>query len=358
MMNRKILQALRIGILCCALVAIWRPCNRRLTFIQENEQIGFKGDTITCAIALGKNLQESLKYGLHYQLLQDFAETEGCEINIITITDSTDYADSLRKGVYDIVALRTGRDSLDFEGIDFSWSYDGAHALAVAESRPAGLKEVNWRLQYLVNTGQFNDMEEMFRVGYNPFKIAENGGTRKRLSPYDASIKKYAKMLGWDWRMLAALIYKESKFTINNVSHRGAVGLMQVRPSTATRYGVTDLLNPEQNIMAGTTNIKIIQDNYFADGFDLEEKEKFTLAAYNAGVGRIADCRRLAAEMGKDNHVWSNIVSVIPYMHDEEYLDSTEVVQYGYFNGAETIAYVESVKEIYDTFCAICPYSK
>lgn len=340
------------------MLAVCRPCNRSMGDMDEDGH-SYKGEHIRCAIALGSSLQESLKYGLNYEILQDFAESEGCEIEIVMINDSTDYADSLRKGVFDIVALRTGRDSLDFEGVDFSWSYDGVHAMAVAEDRYEALGEINRRLFYIVSSGIYEDMEKMFKVGYNPFTRAESGITSKHLSPYDAIIKKYAKELGWDWRMLAALIYKESKFTINNVSFRGAVGLMQVRPSTAACYGIYNLLDPEQNIKAGTTNIKKIQNNYFSsEEFSVEEKEKFTLAAYNAGVGRITDCRRLASSMGKNIYVWDDVKSVIPMMSDTELLDTTDVIQYGQFSGVETIAYIDDVKSIYDAFCTICPSSK
>ncbi|MBQ0044315.1 MAG: transglycosylase SLT domain-containing protein [Bacteroidales bacterium] len=349
---------LRHALCTLLMLPICHPCSRNMDDM-ENDGHSYKGEHIRCAIALGSSLQESLKYGLNYEILQDFAEAEGCDIEIVMINDSTDYADSLRKGVFDIVALRTGRDSLDFEGIDFSWSYDGVHALAVAEDRYTALGEINMRLFEIVSSGKYDEMEKMFKVGYDPFKRAESGITSKHLSPYDAIIKRYAKELGWDWRMLAALIYKESKFTINNVSLRGAVGLMQVRPSTAAAYGIQNLLDPEQNIKAGTANIKAIQDKYFAsEEFTIDEKEKFTLAAYNAGVGRIADCRRLAASMGKSSYVWDEVKSVIPYMSDTELLDTTDVIQYGHFSGVETIAYIDDVKNVYDAFCTICPTSR
>jgi len=288
---------------------------------------------------MGKGLRESLKYGLNYEILMDFAEAEGCNIEIVAINDTTNYADSLREGIFDIVATRIGRDSLDFSDIGFSWSYDGRHAMAVSDGNTYALQEINRHLNYLVTTGKFGELEKTFLVGYDPYALVESGTRVKRLSPYDAAIKQYAKQLGWDWRMLAALIYKESKFTINNVSPRGAIGLMQVLPSTASVYGIDNLLDPEENIKAGTAYLKAIQDKYFCEGFTVEEQEKFTLAAYNGGVGRITECRRRAADAGKDNHVWENI---------EVYLTDFR----------EIVAYVDSVKGIYDTFCTICPYSK
>ena len=155
--------------------------------------------------------------------------------------------------------------------------------------------------------------------------------------------------------MLAALIYQESKFTINNVSPRGAVGLMQVKPSTASSYGIDNLLDPEENIKAGTENIRKIQDKYFGEGFTPEDRECFTLAAYNAGVGRISDCRRLAEHLGRNSCSWEDVRETIPQMRDDELLDTTDVVSHGHFNGSATMAYVDSVKELYEAFCTICP---
>ena len=99
------------------------------------------------------------------------------------------------------------------------------------------------------------------------YKRAAKGVTSDRVSPYDELIKKYAKELGWDWRMLAAVVYQESKFSINSVSHRGAVGLMQVMPQTGLYYGVedltdkhreepkTDVLNPEDERVCRTDHL-------------------------------------------------------------------------------------------------------
>ena len=89
---------------------------------------------------------------------------------------------------------------------------------------------------------------------------------------------------------------------------------------------------------------------------DSSEKVKFTLAAYNAGEGRIADCRRFAEVREADKNSWESIVSIIPLMREESILNE-ESVKLGKFEGHETIAYVDSIMSIYDAFCKICPAS-
>ncbi len=59
-----------------------------------------------------------------------------------------------------------------------------------------------------------------------------------RISPYDQYIRKYSQQLGWDWRLLASLIYQESNFKTDVTSQVGASGLMQLMPTTAKRFGI------------------------------------------------------------------------------------------------------------------------
>ena len=87
-------------------------------------------------------------------------------------------------------------------------------------------------------------------------------------------------------------------------------------------------------------------------GVPHEDLVKFTLAAYNAGEGRIADCRNFAKAQNRNSNSWDEIVSIIPLMREDSILDE-ESVKLGKFQGHETIAYVSSIMEIYDAFCSI-----
>ena len=350
-MTERSARIIRLIICLVAMLTLWRPHNGK----RSGRESAFEGRELRCAISTGKNLRASLKYGLHYEMLQDFADRNCCSVVICEINDSTDYADSLKHGAFDIVAIRTDMDSSAIDGVTYSWSYDGSHAFIMSRKNQNEMRYLNRWLACLAANGELDTMKDMFSVNYDPVKKAAEGVRLRRLSPYDQIIRKYAATLGWDWRLLAALIYQESKFTINNVSPRGAVGLMQVMPSTARRYGIENLLDPEENIKAGTTNIRRIRDKYFNGDFEEADRDCFTLAAYNAGVGRISDCRKLAGHLGRNDRSWEDVRATIPHMRDDELLDTTDVVSHGHFNGSETIAYVDSVRELYDAFCIICP---
>ena len=90
------------------------------------------------------------------------------------------------------------------------------------------------------------------------------------------------------------------------------------------------------------------------EGLEGEELIKFTLAAYNAGEGRIIDCRNLAASRQFDNMSWEETIKVIPFMREDSILEE-ESVKLGKFQGHETIAYVEQIFSHYSAFCEICP---
>jgi membrane-bound lytic murein transglycosylase F len=209
-------------------------------------------------------------------------------------------------------------------------------------------------LTHIKGSHEYEQLQRKYYRSYNPHKKAEKGIKVSHVSPYDSIIKKYAKELGWDWRMLAAVVYQESKFSINSVSHRGARGLMQVMPKTAQYYGIEDLNDPDQNLKAGTSHLLRLQNMYAKSGMDKTEMIKFTLAAYNAGEGRIADCRNFAASKGIDKNSWDEIVSLIPLMREDSILEEKSV-KLGKFKGHETIAYVNNVMSLYESFCTIHP---
>lgn len=174
--------------------------------------------------------------------------------------------------------------------------------------------------------------------------------TSGRISPYDELIKKYSEVISWDWRLLASLIYQESRFFPDAESWAGASGLMQLMPSTATRFGVTNVFDPEQNISAGVRFIKWL-DDLLSDRFEDEsEKLKFILASYNVGLGHVLDARALARKHGKNPDVWTESVDyfLLNKSNPKYYLDP--VVRHGYCRGEEPYKYVIEILERYDHY--------
>ncbi len=313
----------------------------------------FAGKEIVCAIDLCDDIYGShgLETGFNYQLINRFAADSRCDVKIVSANRKENWLDSLKQGKVDIVIMHN-EEADTTEGLNLSRNIDEHTVWAVKEDTQ--LRQVNSWISHITSNEYYGITKSSYSGTFNPHKRAERGVVTKAVSPYDDIIKRYADELGWDWRMLASVIYQESKFSINSHSPRGAQGLMQVMPRTASYYGIEDLLNPEENIKAGTYHLKRLQKLYSKCGMTSEEKVKFTLAAYNAGEGRIADCRNFAASRHVDSNNWSEIVNLIPLMREDSILEE-ESVKLGKFQGHETIAYIDSIMSLYDAFCTICP---
>lgn len=172
-----------------------------------------------------------------------------------------------------------------------------------------------------------------------------------KISIYDDRIKEYSQIVDWDWRLLASLIYQESKFDPMAKSWAGAYGLMQLMPTTAHRYGVDQKSAPHQQIRAGVRFIKWLDSRFEANGIsDEEERIKFVLASYNVGLGHILDAQRLAEKFGKNPKKWDNNVDefVVKKATPKYFLDP--VVKYGYCRGEETYNYVFQIMDRYEHY--------
>lgn len=315
----------------------------------------FAGKELVCAIDLGRDMtgSQGLETGLNYELLGRFAQDNHCDIKIVAAGRNDNYIDSLLNGKVDIV-ITHGKDSLASLESDMLKTMTDCAVWAFKDTEEETAMQLDRWIRHIRSSEDYQKMTDKYMRGYNPHRRAEKGVRTSTISPYDDLIKKYAKELGWDWRMLASVIYQESKFAIGSRSFRGAQGLMQVMPSTAGYYGIEDLLDPEQNIIAGTKHLKRLQNMFKKQDLSGDELIKFTLAAYNAGEGRVFDCRNLAAAKQYDNTVWEEVVKVIPLMREDSIIDEPSV-KLGKFKGHETIDYVESVLSHYDAFCEICP---
>lgn len=180
--------------------------------------------------------------------------------------------------------------------------------------------------------------------------------TSGKISAYDDYIKEYSKIINWDWRLVASLIYQESRFKSNVKSWAGAYGLMQLMPTTAKRFGVNKNSSPKENIKAGIKFIKWLDKRFENRGIkDEEEKIKFILAAYNVGLGHILDARRLAEKYGKDPNVWENNVDEFILKKSDPKYYHDPVVKYGYCRGTETYQYVYQILDRYEHYKNILP---
>lgn len=292
----------------------------------------------------------ALVIGYHYELLKRFAAANGQTIDIRLTGRDRSYLDSLRAGAVDIVVVPF-EDSLAVDSVLVSTPVDSLSVWLMRHDEHAGMQELNDWIDAWHASDEYAPTRELFLKRFNAFR----SGPRAQISPYDALIRAHADTLGWDWHLLAAIMYSESRFHIEARSPRGAAGLMQMMPRTAARYGVTDPLDPEQNIAAGAQSLSNLIKRYSGVAADRTERYRYALAAYNAGIGRIDDCISLARHLGVDPSRWDNIVQeVLPRMADENIME-TGAVQLGPFKGEETGRYVDRIIAVYERLCVICP---
>ena len=144
--------------------------------------------------------------------------------------------------------------------------------------------------------------------------------------------QKYGAQYDFDWLMLAAQGYQESRLDQDVKSKVGAVGVMQVMPATGKEMKVGDVSQTEENIHAGTKYLRYVLERYFADAeLDGLNRQLFAFASYNAGPAKIAKLRKEAEKRGLDPNQWFNQVELV----------AAEKI------GQETVRYVANIYKYY-----------
>ena len=190
----------------------------------------------------------------------------------------------------------------------------------------------------------FKNPKSKVRVKSDYFVLGDG-----RISPYDAMIRRCSDSLGWDWRLLASMIYQESHFDPKATSWAGAMGLMQIMPSTVKRYHVKNPFDPEENIRTGVRFLRWINSIFDDTILDEQERIKFILASYNTGQGHIKDAMRLTRKFGEDHTSWDVVRGYLLKLSQEKYfLDP--VVKYGYCRGDEPVNYVDQILDRYEHY--------
>lgn len=193
-------------------------------------------------------------------------------------------------------------------------------------------------------------LKRYFELSKNELSFSNFKFKDGHISPYDNLFKKYAKKIDWDWRLLASQGFTESHFDTTVVSWAGARGIMQIMPSTARAYGLTEekMANPEASIATAVEIIKSLDKSLSKYVPDKAERLKFIVAAYNSGIAHVYDAIALAKKYGKNPEVWDgNVAETILLKAKPEYYND-EVCKYGYFRGRQTVTYVEQVMKFYE----------
>lgn len=223
------------------------------------------------------------------------------------------------------------------------------HAWAVTPDKPRLLEAINEYVQKM-HRGTFYNLtyKKYFQDPHAIRHHVQFRATRSgQLSPYDEHARRYADRYGFDWRLIVAQMYQESRFDPNARSWAGALGLLQVLPRTARELGFTDLRDPATGIHAGVKYLAWLRDRFIVGPAEVENVW-FGLAAYNAGYGHVADARQLAAEIGLDRDRWFGHVERAMFLLSKpEYYRR---VRFGYVQGRQPVQYVREIQTRYDAY--------
>jgi membrane-bound lytic murein transglycosylase F len=166
-------------------------------------------------------------------------------------------------------------------------------------------------------------------------------GETGTLSQFDESFREYSSIPGWDWRLVAAQAFQESRFNPRATSWAGAIGLMQIMPRTARQLRL-DPHDARQSIEAACRYLWKIDAVWKESIADESERIKFILASYNVGTGHVQDAVRLASKNGDDAHSWED-VSYWLVRKSKRAVYNDPVVKHGYARGTEPVAYVDAI---------------
>lgn len=160
------------------------------------------------------------------------------------------------------------------------------------------------------------------------------------LPKYVHLFKQAQDLTGLDWRLLAAVSYRESHWDTYNTSPTNVRGLMMLTEETADRMGVTDRLDPKQSIPAGAKYILKLKDTV-PERIPEPDRTYMALAAYNIGYAHVEDARVLAKRLGLNPDSWADIKKTLVLLKNPEYYST---LKYGYASGGAPVIFVESVR--------------
>lgn len=337
-------------------------CGRESQTSQVLVQRANKGDTILKDVTqlIGKDVyvKPATKY---YQRLKNLNEELGGGIHIKDIEKDTITTEDLISMVSQgEIPYTISDDNMARLNKTYFWNINVSLKVSFMQRSSWLVRKTSPKLAEAINAWASDKsgthvykaaMKRYFELGKQPLTVDLPPVKNGHISPYDDLFRKHSKNIGWDWQLLASISYQESHFNPSVVSWAGAEGLMGIMPNTARALGVTphELKDPDVGIRTGVDCLRKFRQG-FSEITDPQEKVKFTLASYNAGIGHIYDAQRLAEKYGKDPKVWdNNVAEYVRLKSDPEYYNDP-VCKHGYLRGSETFNYVREVLERFDYY--------
>jgi len=290
----------------------------------------------------------------YHERLEELIE-QGVDLKVVIHNDvpTEELIEKVAKGEIEItvadsnIALLNRQYYPDIK-IMFPISEEQSLGWAVREGDLKFLEIVNSFFSRIRENGQLERIynryySERGTVGYVDLK-AFHSRIETHLPRYEKIIQSEAGKYELDWRLLAAMIYQESRFNPFARSYTGVRGLMQVTQMTAREMGIADRMDPAQSIRAGARYMSELYRR-FDDIKDEHDRMLFTLGSYNVGYGHVRDAQSIAARKGYDHARWSAMEMVLPLLRNPKYYMETK---YGYARGTEPVRYVNRVMTYYD----------
>jgi membrane-bound lytic murein transglycosylase MltF len=286
-----------------------------------------------------------------YDLLRQFANDYHLKLVERDVSSDDDAAQMLRTGLADTAVLGTGWRDEEFIAASPcpAWSQPDAPAsdrprLFASSDSPELIGLLGAAAVRLAAANQDASIYAMYCGGNRPSvaeKAVPNGG---KITRYAGVIAKYADPAELDWRLVAALIYEESRFEEHAVSASGARGLMQLMPWISTEVGIGNVSQPEANIQAGILYLRRLAEQ-FPDA-RASDRIALVLASYLLGASHVFDAQDLARERRLDPQAWrGNVETLMPLLED-----ANVRTRAGYARGRLAVDYVNRILDRYDVY--------
>lgn len=196
--------------------------------------------------------------------------------------------------------------------------------------------------------GETSIAERFTQLRYRPTRVV------KGISVWDSHLKKIASQVGVDWRLMSAMAYHESRFRNDQVSNRGAVGLMQVTPIVAEDFQLEegyDLADPSTNISLAARLLRRSSRALGFGNFPTNDGEiAILVASYNCGITRTLEAQRLVVAAGGDGSSWEDVSAMMLNMSNPEWIATSDYRMRRFGDAPVTIAYTNAVMELYNTY--------
>ncbi len=238
------------------------------------------------------------------ELLEDYELLEMVNVGLIPAVIVDSHKAALWAQVYKDIVVHE----------DLAIHRDGKIAWALRKENPKLKKVVNGFVKKVKKGTLLGNI--LIKRYLGNAELMDNVRGQKAWERYESTvshIQKYAAEYGLDWLVVTAQGYQESKLDQSVRSKAGAVGVMQILPSTAAdpNVGIEGIDQIEPNVHAGVRYLRFLKDRYFSDPeITPLDQILFALAAYNAGPGNIARARKKAAKMGLDPNRWFGNVEI------------------------------------------------